>query len=285
MNETTFIYGLFDPRNCQLRYIGKANNLPKRLKQHIHFARHGAKSYKNTWIRSLLFEGLEPSIEALEEVSIDKWEGIEKEWLAECKKFGLRLTNTTEGGLGGRGGKGEPLTVEHKRKIGIANSGKKPTEAAIAKRRETMKDWKPTEQHRYKISDGLKLAYSEGRKVSRKGEFHSEETKKKISESSKGHIVSEETRRKISESNLGKKRSEEVLRAMSERQKGKPRSEETKRKISVSNLGKKVSEETRQKLRARIIPLGFKHTEETKKKVSEAGKRRWAKWRAERDQA
>lgn len=201
MNDTTFIYGLFDPRDCRLRYIGKSDNPQKRLEQHIFFARHGSKSHKDTWIRSLLSTDLEPAIEILEECTEGNWQEIEKAWINECKRFGLRLTNTTDGGLGGRGGKGKPLTEEHKRKIGLANSGKKPSKEAIAKRRETMKEWSPTEEHRQKVSNALKLAYSEGRRISRKGKTHSAETRQKISESNKGHIVSEETKKKISEAN------------------------------------------------------------------------------------
>lgn len=57
---------------------------------------------------------------------------------------------------------------------------------------------------------------------------HSEETRKKISESNKGRIVSDETRRKSSESHKGFKVTEE-----------------TKEKLRIANTGKKVSEKTR----------------------------------------
>ena len=63
---------------------------------------------------------------------------------------------------------------------------------------------------------------------SMKGKHHSEETKKKISESLKGHkgcIHSEETKKKLSESHKGK----------TSPMKGKHLSEETKRKISIWN--------------------------------------------------
>lgn len=63
-------------------------------------------------------------------------------------------------------------------------------------------------------------------------------------------------------------------------------SDETKEKLRKFNLGKtsprkgvKLSEETKAKLRA--ANLGKKHTEEERKKISEANKIRWAKARKE----
>jgi len=47
---------------------------------------------------------------------------------------------------------------------------------------------------------------------------HSEETKRKMSESGKGRKLSEETRRKLSKFNKGKKLSEEMKRKMSRKQ-------------------------------------------------------------------
>ena len=62
--------------------------------------------------------------------------------------------------------------------------------------------------------------------------------------------------------------------------------DETKEKLRKFNLGKpsprkgvKLSEETKAKLRA--ANLGKKHTEEERKKISEANKIRWAKARKE----
>ena len=51
---------------------------------------------------------------------------------------------------------------------------------------------------------------------------HSEEAKKKISESHKGKHLSEETKKKLSEANIGKKMSEQTRKKMSESRKENP---------------------------------------------------------------
>ena len=97
-----------------------------------------------------------------------------------------------------------------------------------------------------------------------KGSHHTEEIKKKISESIAGEKhpnygihFSEETKRKISESNIGKIAWNKGLT------KG---TDERVKMFSEKLKGKKVSEETRLKMRSRV------HTEETKRKISEANK-------------
>lgn len=78
--------------------------------------------------------------------------------------------------------------------------------------------------------------------------LHSEETKRKMSESHKGMALSEETRRKISEAKKGKQLSGETKQKISEANKGKQFSEEAKQKMSESHKGKCHSEETKQKM-------------------------------------
>ena len=87
-----------------------------------------------------------------------------------------------------------------------------------------------------------------------KGFKHTEETRKKMSESGKGKIISEETRRKISEAQLGSKN----------HMFGKHPSEETRKKLSEAHKGKELGKDN---------PMfGKYHSKETRKKMSEAHK-------------
>ena len=117
----------------------------------------------------------------------------------------------------------------------------------------------------------------------RKGSHHTEESKKKLSDSIRGHPgvpCSEENKRKMSKARRGIPRSEETKRKMSLGRTGKkygPLSEETKRKISEANRGKPgnvFTEEYRKKLSVKLIgnkhTLGHKDTLETRIKKSEA---------------
>jgi len=85
----------------------------------------------------------------------------------------------------------------------------------------------------------------------RKGKKHSEEAKRKISESLKGKHwkLSEETRKKLSEAKKGKKLSEETRKKMSEAKKGKhwKLSEETRKKMSEAKKGKLINRKDRSK--------------------------------------
>ena len=89
-----------------------------------------------------------------------------------------------------------------------------------------------SEETRRKIGESTK-----GKNHHMYGKTRSEETKRKISESSKGKNLSEETKRKMSEAK--KNISEETRRKMSEARKGKICSEETKKKRSESIKGRK----------------------------------------------
>ncbi len=104
------------------------------------------------------------------------------------------------------------------------------------------------------------------------GHKHSEEHKRKISESLKGHVVSAETKQKLREAATGHKYSAESKVKMSASAKRKPPvTEETKAKIRAVNLGKKNGPHTEEtKAKMSVAHKGKKASEETKAKMSAA---------------
>lgn len=123
-----------------------------------------------------------------------------------------------------------------------------------------------------------------------RGRKQSKEHTEKISKSNKGQKRSEETCKKISKANKGKKRTEEMIKRMSEALKGIPKSEEHRRKLSEAHKGEKnyrwgkhLSEDHKRKIsesnknpsaeirkKMSEAHTGYKHSEETKQKISEA---------------
>ena len=91
----TFIYGLRDPRDGAMRYVGKADRPRRRLVRHV--VRRHEESAKAKWVRELFEFGLRPVLEILEEVYIDAWQDAERRWIASFDG----LLNAHDGGNGG----------------------------------------------------------------------------------------------------------------------------------------------------------------------------------------
>lgn len=95
------IYGLIDPRSGELRYIGKAIDVPRRISSHYTKARKGDVLHSRRWLAGLLAQGLKAEIAILEKVdSNDKANEAEMFWIASMRLAGANLTNRTFGGDG-----------------------------------------------------------------------------------------------------------------------------------------------------------------------------------------
>lgn len=223
----SYIYGLWDSRTYELRYIGKADNPQSRLQAHINEAKRGGRRHKDNWIRNLLKDGLIPEIEILEECTKDNWEEIEREWIREAREKGARLVNVT---IGGEGVSGYSFTEEHKAKLSDSHKGKKVWNKGIP----------CTEEHKEKI------------RQANTGHKHTEESKKKMSE-------------RIKEAKKNSVWSENQ-KAVWQKMISTPASKETKEKLRIASLGNQHG-------------LGYKHTDEAKKRISEGLKKAWAKKR------
>ena len=91
------IYSLSDPRTCQVKYIGKANDSNKRLASHIRDSRR-----RNTpvyiWIRELIECGLKPILQVVNITSELEWPVKETEIISEYRSLGVDLLNVSKGG-------------------------------------------------------------------------------------------------------------------------------------------------------------------------------------------
>lgn len=74
------IYGLLDPRDCCLRYIGKTHKRRElRLAEHIQDALDGSSAPVHQWIRDLLTRDLAPLIFVLRRVPPEEsWEDAKR---------------------------------------------------------------------------------------------------------------------------------------------------------------------------------------------------------------
>ena len=161
MNRATrsWIYTLTDPQTDEIRYVGHSINPTQRLKAHVAEARRNKSTRKNRWLRELAIRELNPILLFLESVPMVDIGKRERYWIERLREE-TRLTNDTDGGDGVmKDGvswcKGRPKTPEHRQKL-----------AAVDKSYMKGNNW------------GKPGPYFKGRR-------HSEETRKKMSETHK----------------------------------------------------------------------------------------------------
>lgn len=98
------IYGLIDPRNGQLRYIGKSETGKSRLTEHLKPSSLANDTHKDRWLKQLVALNLKPAFIVLEEFSIpDELFAAEEFWYEYFVGLGCNLTNSTKCGRGTRG--------------------------------------------------------------------------------------------------------------------------------------------------------------------------------------
>jgi predicted GIY-YIG superfamily endonuclease len=130
-------YGLVDPRNNDLKYIGETYDIKRRLSAHLY-----SKSNKDkvNWIKELKDLGLQPVIIILETYDTeDEALKAEVELIAYYRYIGCDLTNQKKGGYGGGTGSkhsqdakdkmsatrmGHDVSIETREKLRIASTGR-----------------------------------------------------------------------------------------------------------------------------------------------------------------
>lgn len=201
------IYGLTDPETNEVRYVGKSVEPHRRLRAHIQHARNGGKTYRDTWIRSLLTQGLLPRMVELQRVESGSWQEAEAFWISHFRKSG-NLTNLTDGGDGPNGFN---HSEETKQRLSEHWTGKPKGPFS--------------EEHRKRISEGAK-EWHERNPGHFLGRTVPEETRQRISETLRGRPgrpQSEETRAKLSEAMRGRSKTLEHRRKIAESLRGRQR--------------------------------------------------------------
>jgi hypothetical protein len=106
--ELAYIYGLIDPRNDEIRYIGKTINPKSRLIGHINESKDvKVVNYRVKWLRKLTKLGLRPEIVFLKTCPSNEYEKYETEYIKLYSSN--KLTNSDETGQGNKNRKREVL--------------------------------------------------------------------------------------------------------------------------------------------------------------------------------
>lgn len=229
VQQVTHIYALLDPRTMECRYVGKADDVQKRLRGHLHPSHLKYKWHKVQWLLQLKDAGLIPDIEILEVVTKDTWIEAEVWWIAYMKYLGANLTNKTLGGDGVILDVYPKLSPERCTALSKMNSG--ANHPQYGKHRSAETKAKLSKSH----SGPLNHNY---------GKPFSAERKEKIGAAQRG----EKSWR------YGMKMTSEEIAHRSNKIRGQKRSYATKEKLSSAKLGAlnpmfgtKISEETRLK--------------------------------------
>jgi hypothetical protein len=172
MSKEHLIYGLVDPRDGQLRYVGKSCSGMARSRAHLTPTELKESNHKARWIRSLLKENLSPFAIILHLVGAREiLAEAEVFWIAYFKAMGCPLTNLSGGGEGGR--LGVPHSEETKAKLRARALGRVISEETKSKMSASHKSRPWTPEHRANHAASLKgNQHVKGRhwKVEKRGE-------------------------------------------------------------------------------------------------------------------
>ncbi len=89
---TWIVYGLADPRDGKIKYIGVTNSLIGRLREHMRM--YGGNTRKNAWLQELTDAYMLPYMVTLEVIEDDtEWREREIAWIDAYVKAGIDLLN------------------------------------------------------------------------------------------------------------------------------------------------------------------------------------------------
>lgn len=169
MNNNITIYALIDPRDENVRYVGKSNNVNSRYSYHINEYKSKQISKKINWIKSLYKIGLKPELLILDEVPVLEWEFWEIHYISLFKFYGYKLTNSTIGGDHSGSSLGIKRSEETKIKMRLAASKRTPEfYLNLVQKRDKNLEWRLklsnvvyTKERRKRLSDAKQNMSSE----------------------------------------------------------------------------------------------------------------------------
>lgn len=179
------IYALYDPDDpSHVRYIGKTDNVERRLSQHLQAAlMRNLIRPSCEWIRMLALRGVSPGIRVLKTVPLEQWAVAERAEILAYRVDGHQLTNATEGGNGAWFP--DPAARErHRAGVSVAMQ----SAAVQAKIRKPK-----SEAHKLALSDALS------------GRSLSDETKSRLAAARTGKALSIKHRMQISSAHLNRR--------------------------------------------------------------------------------
>jgi hypothetical protein len=129
------IYGLIDPRDQQLHYVGcTRRTLKQRLEQHLYSLKAARNSRKSAAILALRASGLRPEAVVLQECETPAEADLaEHEWISNLRMVGCDLWNMQPGGNRPPVQRGFRMSKESRAKMSAAKKGKKLSPEHCAK--------------------------------------------------------------------------------------------------------------------------------------------------------
>lgn len=199
------IYGLVDPRDGSVRYIGQSIHGQKRAARHWRDAVNGVErnKHKASWILGLAADGLKYEVVVLQHVSVrTELDSAERYWIMHGRSCGWRLTNLCDGG-----GTKDP-SPETRAKIGAASRSRPHPE------------WSRERRAAFELNKGAWLDSLKRRQVrpwteSRRVAYAAREAAR-VADGRKHHEPSSETRALWSKQRRGRKLSAEAVERLRE---------------------------------------------------------------------
>ena len=249
MEKEFYVYVYLDPREegeykygeyefeYEPFYIGKGKDY--RYKRHLRESEYSKNNnYKNNKIKKIISCGLKPNvIKFIENLTESLAHELEEKMILEIGRHDLGLGPLANFTNGGEGNSGQIMSEETKQKLREINLGK-----VSPLKGKSYEEIYGEEEAKNKIEKirliNLGKTYEEIY-----GEDRVDEIKEKIRFGNLGKIYNEETREKIRQINLGRKASKETREKISkslignDRHKGCKHSEETKKQISETKKG------------------------------------------------